>query len=77
MPVQNCHRRLVTIQYAVFEIAGGTPVEHPRRVILHLGFLKVKILRLIIRDPDLKAAIVVDVRASRASARRPAKIAYK
>jgi len=51
-------------------------VEHPRRVVFHLGLLEIEIFRLIISDPDLKTTIVVDVRASRGSARWPEKITF-
>lgn len=64
MSVKNCHRRLITIQDAVFEIARRAPVEHPRRVILHLGLLEIEIFRLIVRDPDLKTAVVIDIGAT-------------
>lgn len=48
-------------------------MEHPRRVVLHLGLLEIEIFRLIVSDPDLKTTVVVDVRATRGSARWPEK----
>lgn len=48
-------------------------MEHPRRVVLHLGLLEIEIFRLIVSDPDLKTAVVVNVRATRGSARWPEK----
>lgn len=51
-------------------------MEHPRRVVFHLGLLEIEIFRLIISDPDLKTTIVVDVRTSRGSARWPEKITF-
>lgn len=46
-------------------------MEHPRRVVFHLGLLEVEIFRLIVSDPDLKTAVVVNIRATRGSARWP------
>lgn len=51
-------------------------MEHPRRVVFHLGLLEIEIFRLIVSDPDLKTTIVIDVRATRGSARWPAKITF-
>lgn len=48
-------------------------MKHPRRIIFHFGLLEIEIFRLIISDPDLKTAVVVNVRASRGSARWPEK----
>jgi len=48
-------------------------MEHSRRVILHLGLLEIEIFRLIVSDPDLKTAVVVNVCATRSSTRWPEK----
>lgn len=69
--VEHRHGRLVAIQYAVFEIAGGAPVEHARRVVLHLRLLEVEVLGLVVGDADLQAAVVVHVRAAGRAIRRP------
>jgi len=48
-------------------------MEHSRRVVLHLGLLKIEIFCLIVSNPDLKTTVVVNIRATRGSARWPEK----
>ena len=70
--VKYRHGCLIAIQYAVFEIPGRTPVEHARRVVLHLRLLEVEVLRLVVGYADLQAAVVVHVRAAGRATCRPA-----
>ena len=49
----------ILYQYAIFQGAGGRPVEHASRVVLHLRLFKIEIAGLIVRDPGLDPATVM------------------
>ena len=52
--VEDGHGGLVAVQDAVLDGPRRRPVEHARRVVLHLRLLEVKVLRLVVRDANLK-----------------------
>ena len=41
-------------QYAILDCTRRGPVEHASAVVLHLSLLKVKVLRLVVSDPNLE-----------------------
>ena len=49
-------------QYAVLYTACRGPVEHAGAVVLHLSLLKVKVLCLVVCNPNFKLAILLLVR---------------
>ena len=49
-------------QYAILDCTCWGPVEHASAVVFHLCFLKVKILRLVIGDPNFQFAVLLLVR---------------
>ena len=69
MAIQDGHRCLVPVlriescikirfkishQYAILDCTRRGPVEHASAVILHLSLLKVKVLRLVVGDPNFE-----------------------
>ena len=46
-------------QYAVLYTTCRGPVEHAGAVVLHLSLLKVKVLRLVVCNPNFKLAILL------------------
>ena len=69
MAIQDGHRCLVPVlriescikirfkishQYAILDCTRRGPVEHASAVVLHLSLLKVKVLRLVVGDPNFE-----------------------
>ena len=49
-------------QYTILDGTRWCPVEHASAVVLHLGLLEVKVLGLVVRDPNLELAVLLLVR---------------
>lgn len=58
MSIENCHGGLVPVEDALLNRPGRTPVEHPRAVVLHLRLLKVKVLGLVVSNPNGSQPVV-------------------
>ena len=48
----------MTHQDTVLYRSGGSPVEHPSAVVLHLGRHKVKVTSLVISDTDIELVVL-------------------
>ena len=46
-------------QYAILDAACRRPMEHASAVVLHLGLLEVKVLRLVVRDANLQLPVLL------------------